>query len=143
MTAVQERRPEPVPDAPPSGAAPPGRARLALTLGAFVALGPLTIDMYLPALPTIAQDLETTAAAVQLTLTGTLLGLALGQLVLGPLSDTLGRRGPLLAGTAVYVLASLLVLVAPNVAVLGCLRVLQGIGAAAGAVITIAMVRDR
>jgi DHA1 family bicyclomycin/chloramphenicol resistance-like MFS transporter len=123
-------------------AEPPRAARLALLLGAFVALGPLTIDMYLPALPTITRDLATTSATVQLTLTGTLVGLGLGQLVLGPLSDALGRRRPLLAGTALHVLASLLVLVAPNVAVLGALRVLQGAGAAAGAVIAIAVVRD-
>ena len=115
---------------------------MALTLGAFVALGPLTIDMYLPALPTITADLDTTSATVQLTLTGTLVGLALGQLVLGPLSDRLGRRRPLLAGTALHVLASLLVLVAPNIAVLGVLRVLQGVGTAAGAVVALAIVRD-
>jgi DHA1 family bicyclomycin/chloramphenicol resistance-like MFS transporter len=115
---------------------------MALLLGAFVAIGPLTIDMYLPALPTIATQLETTSAAVQLTLTGTLVGLALGQLVLGPVSDALGRKRPLLAGTALHVLASLLVLVAPNLAVLGALRVLQGVGTAAGAVIAIAIVRD-
>jgi DHA1 family bicyclomycin/chloramphenicol resistance-like MFS transporter len=115
---------------------------MVLVLGAFVALGPMTIDLYLPALPTITEDLRTNSAAVQLTLTGTLLGLALGQLVLGPLSDALGRRRPLLAGTAVHVLASLLVLVAPNVLVLGLLRVLQGAGAAAGAVIALAVVRD-
>jgi DHA1 family bicyclomycin/chloramphenicol resistance-like MFS transporter len=121
---------------------PPGQARTALTLGAFVALGPLTIDMYLPALPTITDELRTTSAVVQLTLTGTLVGLALGQLVLGPLSDALGRRRPLIAGTALHVLASLLVLVAPSVEVLGALRFLQGIGTAAGAVIAIAVVRD-
>src|SRR3954451_25275834 len=121
---------------------PPGTARIALMLGAFVAIGPLTIDMYLPALPTIAADLSTSAATVQLTLTGTLVGLALGQLVLGPLSDRYGRRRPLLAGTALHVLASLLVLLAPNIAVLGALRVLQGMGTAAGAVIALAVVRD-
>jgi DHA1 family bicyclomycin/chloramphenicol resistance-like MFS transporter len=120
----------------------PRAGRLALILGAFVALGPLTIDMYLPALPTITGQLGTTSSAVQLTLTGTLLGLGLGQLVLGPLSDALGRRRPLLAGTALHVLASLLVLVAPNVTVLGALRLLQGAGAAAGAVIAVAVVRD-
>ncbi|WP_448615123.1 multidrug effflux MFS transporter [Modestobacter sp. URMC 112] len=122
--------------------APTGGLKMVLVLGAFVALGPMTIDMYLPALPTIATDLQTTSSAVQLTLTGTLLGLALGQLVLGPLSDAVGRRRPLLAGTAVHVLASLLVLVAPNIAVLGLLRVLQGAGAAAGAVVALAVVRD-
>jgi DHA1 family bicyclomycin/chloramphenicol resistance-like MFS transporter len=138
VTTLQER---------PSAAAVtdvarPGAARTALVLGGFVALGPLTIDTYLPALPTITRELETTSAAVQLTLTGTLIGLALGQLVLGPLSDALGRRRPLLAGTALHVLASLLVLVAPSLAVLGALRVLQGVGTAAGAVIAIAIVRD-
>lgn len=116
--------------------------KVTLVLGAFVALGPLTIDLYLPALPTIATDLMTTDAAVQLTLTGTFAGLALGQLVLGPLSDALGRRRPLLAGTALHVLASLLILVAPNVQVLGVLRVLQGVGSAAGAVVALAVVRD-
>ena len=78
--------------APTPEAAPPNRAALALLLGAFVAVGPLTIDMYLPALPTITAELGTTSAMVQLTLTGTLVGLALGQLVLGPLSDAFGRR---------------------------------------------------
>jgi DHA1 family bicyclomycin/chloramphenicol resistance-like MFS transporter len=121
---------------------PQGMTRTALTLGAFVALGPLTVDMYLPALPAVTRDLMTTPATVQLTLTGTLIGLALGQLVLGPLSDALGRRRPLLAGTALHVVASLLVLVAPNIAVLGALRLLQGVGTAAGAVIALAVVSD-
>jgi MFS transporter, DHA1 family, multidrug resistance protein len=142
VTTLQER-PAAAPPADPSERPErPSAARTALLLGAFVAIGPLTIDMYLPALPTITRDLETTSAAVQLTLTGTLIGLALGQLVLGPVSDALGRRRPLLAGTALHVLASLLVLVAPNLAVLGALRVLQGVGTAAGAVIAIAIVRD-
>ncbi|OLF13330.1 multidrug effflux MFS transporter [Actinophytocola xanthii] len=118
------------------------RVRLILVLGALIALGPLTIDMYLPALPAIADDLLTTSSAAQLTLTGTLLGLGLGQLVVGPLSDALGRRRPLVAGTAVHVLASLLCLVAPNVAVLGALRLLQGVGAAAAMVVAMAVVRD-
>ena len=113
-----------------------------LILGALIALGPLTIDMYLPALPTITSELLTTEATVQLTLTGTLLGLGLGQLVIGPFADRLGRKRPLLAGTAVHVLASVLCVVAPNVAVLGGLRVLQGIGAAAGSVVALAIVRD-
>jgi DHA1 family bicyclomycin/chloramphenicol resistance-like MFS transporter len=142
VTALQDRSADIAAATPATPASPPGAARTALVLGAFVAVGPLTIDMYLPSLPTITGDLDTTAAAVQLTLTGTLVGLALGQLVLGPLSDTLGRRRPLLAGTAVHVLASLLVLVAPNIAVLGALRVLQGTGTAAGAVIALAVVRD-
>ncbi|MDK3255326.1 multidrug effflux MFS transporter [Blastococcus capsensis] len=141
MTALHDRADAPA-VAPAAAVARPGAARIALTLGAFVALGPLTIDMYLPALPRIADDLLTTSATVQLTLTGTLIGLALGQLVIGPLSDAFGRRRPLLAGTALHVLASLLVLVAPNIAVLGSLRLLQGVGAAAGSVIALAVVRD-
>jgi MFS transporter, DHA1 family, multidrug resistance protein len=118
------------------------RLKLTVVLGMLIALGPLTIDMYLPALPALTTELLTTSATVQLTLTGTLLGLALGQLVIGPLSDAVGRRRPVLAGTAVHVLASLAITLAPNVAVLGLLRVLQGAGAAAGAVIALAIVRD-
>src|SRR3954465_15493571 len=139
VTATQAPPAPPIAEVRPPRA--PSTARIALILGAFVAIGPLTIDMYLPALPTITTELSTTASQVQLTLTGTLVGLALGQLVLGPLSDRYGRRRPLLAGTALHVLASLLVLLAPNIAVLGALRVLQGMGTAAGAVIALAVVR--
>ena len=137
MTALADR-----PDIAAAPSAPPPMARLALVLGAFVAIGPLTIDMYLPALPTIREELGTTSAQVQLTLTGTLVGLAVGQLLIGPLSDRLGRRRPLLAGTALHVLASLLVVIAPSMAVLGVLRVLQGVGGAATGVVAMAMVRD-
>ena len=115
---------------------------MVLVLGALIALGPATIDMYLPALPTLGEDLAASPAAVQLTLTGTLVGLGLGQLVLGPVSDAVGRRLPVLVGTAVHVLASLLCIVAPTVAVLGGLRLLQGLAAAAAAVVATAVVRD-
>jgi MFS transporter, DHA1 family, multidrug resistance protein len=118
------------------------RARVIVVLGALIALGPLTIDMYLPALPAIADDLQVTSSAVQLTLTGTLLGLGLGQLAIGPFSDSVGRRVPLIAGTVLHVLASLGCLVAPDLAVLGVLRVLQGVGAAATMVVALAVVRD-
>lgn len=130
------------PDRPTASAPSTPGLRLVLILGALIALGPLTIDMYLPALPTIGTELAVSSATIQLTLTGTLLGLGLGQLVVGPLSDALGRKVPLLAGTALHVLASLICLVAPNVAVLGGARLLQGLGAAAGAVIAMAVVRD-
>lgn len=116
--------------------------RFVLILGALIAMGPLTIDTYLPALPSIEADFGTSSAAVQLTLTGTLVGLALGQLLIGPVSDAVGRRTPLIAGIGVHVLASLLCVVAPNIATLGALRVLQGMGAAATAVVTMAVVRD-
>jgi DHA1 family bicyclomycin/chloramphenicol resistance-like MFS transporter len=118
------------------------RRSLVLVLGLLTALGPLTIDMYLPSLPTITAELHASAAAVQLTLTGTLVGLAVGQLLVGPLSDALGRRLPLLAGIGVHIVASLLCVVAPDLAVLGALRLLQGLGAAAASVVAMAIVRD-
>lgn len=118
------------------------RVQLVLVLGALIAIGPLTIDMYLPALPAITAGLQTTETAVQLTLTGTLVGLALGQLLIGPLSDVVGRRKPLLAGLAVHVVASVLCVFAPSIGVLGALRVLQGLGVAAATVVATAIVRD-
>jgi DHA1 family bicyclomycin/chloramphenicol resistance-like MFS transporter len=121
---------------------PIGRLRLVLTLGFIVALGPLTIDLYLPALPSITTDLAASETAVQFTLTGTFAGLALGQLLVGPLSDSVGRRLPLIAGAGLHVLASVLCAVAPNVEVLSVFRVLQGVGAAAGSVVALAIVRD-
>ena len=111
-------------------------------LGLMIALGPLTIDMYLPALPRIAEDLSVSSSVVQLTLTGTLAGLAFGQLIIGPLSDSLGRRVPLMAGIALHMVASLVCLFAPNIEVLGAGRVLQGFGAAAAAVVAVAVVGD-
>ncbi|MFI5615291.1 multidrug effflux MFS transporter [Amycolatopsis sp. NPDC051903] len=131
-------------EAEPSTAVPAGggQLKLVLVLGALVALGPLSIDMYLPALPRIAQDLVTSESTIQLTLTGTVLGLGLGQLLVGPLSDAVGRRIPLVTGTLIHVAASLLCLVAPNVELLTAARVLQGLGASAGAVLALAVVRD-
>src|SRR4051812_29758168 len=120
----------------------PGQTRMVVVLGLLVALGPLTIDMYLPALPRIAEDYSVSSSVVQLTLTGTLAGLALGQLVIGPLSDSLGRRRPLMAGIVLHMLASLMCLFAPSVAVLGIARALQGVGAAATMVVAIAIVGD-
>ncbi len=117
-------------------------ARLIVVLGALSAFGPLSIDMYLPALPALRRDLGTGASQAQLTLSACLLGLAVGQLVAGPLSDRLGRRRPLLVGLAAYVLASLLCAAAPSVAALVVLRFVQGCAGAAGIVIARAMVRD-
>ena len=82
--------------------------RSVLLLGAVTALPALSIDAYLPALPSLARDLGTTPAAAQLTLTAVLLGIALGQLLGGPLSDRLGRRLPLLTGLATFIVAALL-----------------------------------
>ena len=120
----------------------PSRWRMIVVLGVMVALGPLTIDMYLPALPKIADDLSVSSSVVQLTLTGTLAGLALGQLIVGPLSDSLGRRRPLMAGIVLHMVASVICMLAPNLVVLGVGRVLQGVGAAAGMVVAIAVVGD-
>ena len=118
------------------------RWRTVLVLGSLIALGPLSIDTYLPALPALTEDLGASASAVQLTLTGTLVGLGLGQLVIGPLSDALGRRRPLIAGIVLHIAASLLCAIAPSIAVLGALRVLQGVGVAAASVVAMAVVRD-
>ena len=120
----------------------PSYARLALILGALAAFGPLSIDMYLPALPTIAADFGTTTAAVQQTLSVFFVGLALGQLFYGPISDRVGRRVPLLFGCAMYTLVSLLCMFAPSVAWLMGLRFFQALGSAAGVVIGRSVVRD-
>ncbi|GAA1139737.1 multidrug effflux MFS transporter [Microbacterium natoriense] len=111
-------------------------------LGALTALGPFTIDLYLPAFPVLERDFDTTAAAIQLTLTGTMIGFALGQLVVGPLSDKVGRRVPLIAVTALHVLASVGAAFAPDLLLLSAARVLMGVGAAAGGVVAMAIVRD-
>ncbi|WP_437810502.1 multidrug effflux MFS transporter [Sorangium sp. So ce1078] len=115
---------------------------LALILGALTALGPLSIDMYLPSLPTLQRELGTTASAVQLTLAVYFAGLGLGQLAYGPLTDRFGRKRPLYAGLALYVLASIGCALAPNVQSLIALRFLQAVGGAAGQVVTRAVVRD-
>lgn len=113
-----------------------------LVLGALTALGPFTIDMYLPALPDLEREFHATPAAVQLTITATMLGFAAGQLVVGPLSDKVGRRRPLIAAAAVHVLACVAAALAPDLFWLSVARVFQGIGAASGAVVTMATVRD-
>ncbi|PZU33071.1 MAG: Bcr/CflA family drug resistance efflux transporter, partial [Microbacterium sp.] len=84
----------------------PRRIVYIILLGALTALGPFTVDLYLPAFPVLQADFHTTAAAIQLTLTGTMIGFALGQLIVGPLSDKVGRRIPLLVVTAMHVVAS-------------------------------------
>lgn len=118
------------------------RARRVLILGGLTAFGPLSVDMYLPALPSLAQGFHAAESEVQLTLTACVLGVAVGQVLAGPLSDALGRRRPLLVGIALYTVASLLCAVAPAVPALTTLRLLQGLGAAAGIVIARAVVRD-
>ncbi len=116
--------------------------RLVIVLGSVNAIGPLSIDMYLPAFPEIARSLETSASSVQLTLTACVAGLALGQLLIGPLSDRYGRRTPLIAAMSVYAVASVLCALAPNVLALTGLRFVQGLAGAGGVVIARAVVRD-
>lgn len=118
------------------------RLGLAFLLGMLAAFGPLTIDMYLPSFPDITVGLETTASLVQLSLTACLLGLAVGQLVVGPLSDAKGRKKPLIVFIFLYVLASFACAFAPNIYFLIIGRFLQGFTAAAGIVISRAVVRD-
>jgi DHA1 family bicyclomycin/chloramphenicol resistance-like MFS transporter len=120
----------------------PARTRVVVILGAVVAIGPLSIDTYLPAFPEIGRALGAGASAVQLTLTAGVAGLALGQLVAGPLSDRFGRRRPLVGGLAIYAVASLLCAFAPSVEALIALRFVQGLAGAAGIVIGRAVVRD-
>ncbi len=113
-----------------------------LILGGLSAFAPLSIDMYLPALPALTGELHTTASTAQLSLTSCLIGLAAGQLLAGPVSDVLGRRRPLLIGLACYSAASLLCVVAPSAWILIGLRLVQGLAGAAGIVIARAVVRD-
>ncbi|GAQ60070.1 bicyclomycin resistance protein [Streptomyces scabiei] len=127
---------------PTSAGRRPRRAPLVLILGSLTALGPLTIDLYLPALPQVSGDLHVSPAVTQLTLTAFMIGIALGQLVIGPLSDTLGRRRPLLIGLSVYVVAGALCALAPTATVLIGMRLVQGLAGAAGIVIARAVVRD-
>src|SRR5215468_8288089 len=93
----------------------PSTTRLALVLGSLSAFGPVSIDMYLPSLPTLAREFRTDTAMAQLTLSIFFIGLALGQALYGPIADRVGRRRPLLIGCALYALASLLCVFAPSI----------------------------
>ena len=119
-----------------------GYYRLALILGAQTAMGPLAIDTYLPALPTITREFGTSAAAVQLSLSVYFIGIALGQAVYGPLSDRHGRRPPLFVGLALFVAGSLGCALASNVGTLVVFRFVQALGGCAPLVIPRAVVRD-
>ncbi|MEU3048725.1 Bcr/CflA family multidrug efflux MFS transporter [Streptomyces sp. NPDC006984] len=137
--------PPPAAGTGPGGSVPAARRAgllLVLVLGGMTAMPPLSMDMYLPALPAVTDALGTSAATVQLTLTACLAGMALGQLVVGPMSDRWGRRRPLLAGMVVYVLATLVCALAPTIEFLIAFRLVQGLAGAAGIVIARAMVRD-
>ena len=113
-----------------------------LVLGALTALGPFTVDLYLQAFPLIEDELDVSTAAIQVTLSATMLGFAFGQLLVGPWSDKVGRRLPIVLATAVHILASLGAALAPDFTWLIVFRLLQGFGAAAGVVVATAVVRD-
>lgn len=136
-------------DAPEKGSTlTPLRQRAGLPLGMFLLLGGLTAfgslstDMHLPALPDIAEGLDTTPAMTQLTVSASLIGLALGQLFVGPLSDRLGRRRPLLVAVTFFVVTSLLCAASTSIWMLLGIRLAQGLAGGAGSVIARAMVRD-
>ncbi|MEW1809880.1 multidrug effflux MFS transporter [Pseudarthrobacter phenanthrenivorans] len=121
----------------------PRSIKYVLMLGALAALPALTTDMYLPSLPAVEADLNTTQTAAQLTLSGTLVGAGVGQLVIGPFSDRFGRRLPLVIGISLHVAISLLCSMTPNIETLTGLRVLQGFFNASAAVVALAVIRDR
>lgn len=120
----------------------PLQLRLIVLLGCLASFAPLSIDMYLPALPRVATSLHTSSASVQLTLTACLVGIGAGQLVAGPLSDSLGRRRPLLLGVGMFAVFSLVCAVAPTLPLLLLARLLQALGGSAGIVISRAVARD-
>ncbi|WP_053364623.1 Bcr/CflA family efflux MFS transporter [Bacillus sp. FJAT-27251] len=123
---------------------PTGKERIALAflLSMLGMLGPFNIDMYLPSFPEIAHDLGVRASLVQLSLTACLIGLAIGQIVIGPISDANGRRKPLLVSIFLFALSSLLCALAPNITTFVVARFLQGFTASAGIVLSRAVVRD-
>ncbi|MET3496660.1 multidrug effflux MFS transporter [Variovorax boronicumulans] len=116
--------------------------KMALLLGLLSAIGPFAIDMYLPALPAIGQNLRADIGAVQMSLTAFFLSLGAGQLLYGPVSDMFGRKPPLYAGLVLFALASVGCAMATDIQTLIALRFVQGLGAAAGMAIPRAIVRD-
>ena len=134
--------PEPAPVPAPVPARPgPGPAVIVL-LATLTAFGPMSLDLYLPAFPEIARDFDVDTHAVQLTFSAALLGLGIGQVLWGPVGDRFGRRGPLVAGISLYVVASLLVTIAPSLPVMVALRFLQAVGGSVGIVLSRAITRD-
>lgn len=115
---------------------------LILILGSLTALGPFSIDMYLPAFPVIAKDLNTTTEQVAVSLSSFFIGISLGQLLYGPLLDKFGRKKPLAIGLSLYILASLGCVFVTSLNQLIVLRGIQAIGSCAAAVASVAMVRD-
>jgi DHA1 family bicyclomycin/chloramphenicol resistance-like MFS transporter len=115
---------------------------LIIILGALTAMAPFSIDMYLPAFPSVAEALNTSVSTIQLSLASFFVGMALGQLFIGPISDRLGRKTPLYLGLALYILASVACALAPSASSLIAFRFVQAVGGCAGVVIARAVVRD-
>jgi DHA1 family bicyclomycin/chloramphenicol resistance-like MFS transporter len=116
--------------------------RRAIVLGLLVSVGAFAIDMYIPGFPAITQDLRTDPGRVQLSMTSYFLALSLGQILYGPLSDAIGRRRPVFAGLGVFIAASAAAAFAPSISTLILARFFQGLGAAATAVVPLAVIRD-
>ncbi|MBM4412970.1 MAG: multidrug effflux MFS transporter, partial [Chloroflexi bacterium] len=123
---------------------PTPRSLLILTiiLGSVQAIMPMSIDLYLPALPTIANDLQVAAGSVQFTVAVFMIGVALGQVVYGPITDKFGRKTPLLVGFGLYIIGAVICASAPTITWLVVGRFIQALGASAGAVISSAIARD-
>lgn len=119
-----------------------GRAVSLVILGALTTFGPMAIDLYLPAFPNVASDLGVSLSTVPLTLTAAMLGLGLGQVLYGPLSDRYGRKRPLIAGLVLFTVASIACALAPNFGAFLAMRFVQSLGGSAGVVIARAIVRD-
>lgn len=116
--------------------------RAAIVLGLLSVIGPLAIDMYLPALPAIAKDLNTNSAAVQQSLMAFMLAFAVGQLIYGPISDMFGRKPPLYAGIGIFLIGTIGAAFAPSIEWLIAFRLVQGLGACAPMSLPRAIVRD-
>lgn len=115
---------------------------LVLLLGVLSAFGPFVVDLYLPSLPQLASFFETSASMTQLTLTTAMIGLAVGQLLLGPLSDKFGRKTPLIISLVIYIISTVLIIYAPNIEAMIVLRVIQGLSSAGSVVISRAVATD-
>ena len=115
---------------------------LVLLLGVLSAFGPFVVDLYLPSLPQLASFFETNASITQLTLTTAMIGLALGQLLLGPLSDKFGRKKPLIISLVIYIISTVLIVFSPNIETMIVLRVIQGLSSAGSVVISRAVATD-
>ena len=116
--------------------------RITLVLGTLEAFGPLSMDLYLPQLPELARSLDTTDSLTQVTMSVCMIGLGLGQLIAGPMSDRYGRKRPLVAGVILFTLLSVVCALAPTIEVLLVARFFQGLAGAAGVVISMAVARD-